>query len=154
MEILSFFWPYVSVPLALWIGILLAKRQEARKRATELDSYRAVFTNPVAVNDWEERTLEKLEGHIADIKFQHPEWSFSDIIRSDVGREAMFQWLLAHHWTGYRLESLRQAKIGTEGVTFQNYTLVVEKAVAPAAMEVLLNRFIEQMEPWLEKRFS
>ena len=154
METLSVLWPYVAVPLAFLLGSFLARRQEARKRATELGSYSAAFVDPASVNDWEERALEKLDGYISDVKSEHPDWTISEIIHSDAGREAMFQWLLAHHWTGYRLESLRQAKIGTEGVTLQNYTLVVEKAVAPAAMGVLLDRFIEQMEPWLEKRFS
>ena len=154
MEYFAKVWPYFGVLLGFGLGFYSARRRATEKRAADLELYKAGFLNPLEVEHEQEISLQKLEGRIDAIQMQHPDWTFSQVIRSEAGRETMFQWLLAHQWTAFRLESLRQAKAGAKGLTVSNYTELVEKTVAPEAMSVILNRFIDQMEPWLEKRLS
>lgn len=116
MEYFAKVWPYFGVLLGFGLGFYSARRRATEKRAADLEFYKAGFLNPLEVEHEQEILLQKLEGRIDAIQMQHPDWTFSQVIRSEAGRETMFQWLLAHQWTAFRLESLSSGESGSKGI--------------------------------------
>jgi hypothetical protein len=94
-----------------------------------------------------EKAVDEIENIMTQKKI-----SLNKALHTKEGKNAMFQLLLHKHWVGYHAETLRQLSAKNDHtINFENYTEKIETKVAYSEMNFLLNQFIEEITPYLEK---
>lgn len=75
--------------------------------------------------------------------------TFSQFVSNKDGRDLLFQFLLHKQWVAYNAERLRQLHGKAPGVSYANYTKVIEEGVASDEMNILLRTFLDEYRPFL-----
>lgn len=111
-------------------------------------------------NWYVERTSEATESALSQIHdvMLNQNISYEEAVKTDTGRQALFQLLLHRQWLAFQAESLRIVEAYENDITeyraFTDYKEKVENKVGKQAMEQLLNQFNEETEMYFSKKIK